>query len=167
MSLIKLNFIPKTKINFTYRVTIMKFIAYLNRCEADEINLKVTPLNKDHYIIDVSDNTEEKQWIRIEHQKSLSSIMDPWDYELEKHEDVMNQLDRDNNYSDLDIHYPERFLILKFRMLSEDDIQYLLSISGQDAKTTKDNKHVSIWIFDKKKLEKIIEYIKYSAWYTY
>lgn len=166
MSLIKLNFIPKTKIDYIYRVTIMNFIAYLNRCEADEINLKVTTLNKDRYIIDVSNNTEEKQWIRIEHQKYLSSIMEPWDWDLEKHEAVMDQLNKGNDYFDLDIHYPERSRILKFRMLSEDDIQCILYILDQDGKTTKDNKHVSIWISDKKKFERIIEYIKYSAWYT-
>lgn len=166
MDLIKLNFVPRRKIDYTYRVTIMNFIAYLNRCEADEINLKITTLNKDHYIIDVSNNTEEKQWIRIEHQKYLSSVMEPWDWNLEKHEDVMNRLDKNNDYSDLDVHYPERSLILKFRMLSEDDIQHILYILDQDGKTTKDNNHVSIWISDKKKFDKIIEYIKYSAWYT-
>lgn len=164
MSLIKLNFIPKTKIDFTYHVTIMDFIAFLNRCEADEVNLKVTTLNKHHYIIDGSNNTEEKQWKRIENKKYLN--IDPWDDDIEKHEAIMIRLDKNNDYSDLNVHYPERSLILKFRMLSEDDVQYILFILGQDTKTTKDNNHVSVWISDKKKFEKIIEYIKYSAWYT-
>lgn len=94
MSLIKLNFIPKTKINYTYRITIMEFIKFLNRCEEDEINLEIYALNKHHYIIDVSNNTAEKQWKRIEHQRCFS-IMDPWDYDIEIHEDAMNKLKLD------------------------------------------------------------------------